>query len=596
MVLVRLPRLFLFGFSTVFLTMGTNIRQSLLLLTGENKDVFGDTFAPPPLPLSRQKEQKIRKRPAMLVTETDSIWRNNSISDIDLSPIVLEDYRLVFFPSPPSTLWKKLLRRMQGYHDWKTALPHDPKTNGLKYLRDFNISRANEIMSSPDFTRVIFVRDPKEKFYSMYQDTVQQKDGNFVLEKCCPEGRDCLSPVSPESFLNLTRTCRDQRWIPQQDRMEHKYWEYINFVGHWENVEEDARRLMEHLNVWNDFGISGWGPHGRYAVTTILNAVYQPRRRFSQMSKWYTKQLERYVEDAYERDYDNAKLGFKRTEIVHENDFIYKRDLTKWDAAPIVAEEFKLIFFTVPKVACTTWKQLFRRIQGVENWQSQDPKKFLPHNPERNNLTYLWDYDIETANRMMTSPSWTKAIFVRDPKERFLSAFLDKALRYPEFIKAKCCRKKGGCVQDFRTPAGFLALIQTCHNNHWSRQNYRIENKYWPYINFVGKFESQQEDAKQLLKKVGAWNEYGKSGWGASGELEIFQKASNTQNHATNSKSQAARWLTPELERRIELYYEVDYVNPKFGFVKSNLTGIERTENSSSLGQTMRDYFYKLVT
>jgi hypothetical protein len=175
---------------------------------------------------------------------------------------------------------------------------------------------------------------------------------------------------------------------------------------------------------------------------------------------------------------------------------------------------------------------------------------------------------------MLTSPNWTRAIFVRDPKERFLSAFMDKALQYPDFIRDKCCVRKKDCAEGAQNPMGFLDLIQTCHNDHWSPQHYRAEKKYWPYINFVGKFETQQEDARKLLQQIGAWDEYGKSGWGKTGDLQIFERSTNTQKHVTNSKSKASTWFTPELERRVELYYEVDYANPKFGFVKTNLTGV----------------------
>lgn len=195
---------------------------------------------------------------------------------------------------------------------------------------------------------------------------------------------------------------------------------------------------------------------------------------------------------------------------------------------------------------------------------------------------------------MMTSPDWTRAIFVRDPKERFLSAFMDKALQYPQFIRSKCCKETKDCDKGVKMPLGFLNLIQTCHNDHWSQQHYRVEQKFWPYINFVGNFETQQQDAKRLLQQIGAWDVYGKSGWGKSGDLEIFQKATNTQKHVTNSKSKASQWFTPELERMVETYYEVDYLNPKFNFVTTNLTGGNDSRERNA-GYLLKDVFQKLL-
>ena len=95
---------------------------------------------------------------------------------------------------------------------------------------------------------------------------------------------------------------------------------------------------------------------------------------------------------------DSASSKF----VVDEHDYIY--GFFDYDSAPIVVKEHKLIFFTIPKVACTTFKFLFRRMRGVKDWDNQDTEKGLPHNPSLNNLQYLWDFDIETANEMMTSP------------------------------------------------------------------------------------------------------------------------------------------------------------------------------------------------
>jgi hypothetical protein len=202
--------------------------------------------------------------------------------------------------------------------------------------------------------------------------------------------------------------------------------------------------------------------------------------------------------------------------IVNENDYIYSSSC--YDCAPIVVKEYKLLFFSVPKVACTTFKFLFRRIQGVKDWDNQDSDYGLPHNPKYNNLKYLSDYSLQEASEMMTNPEWTKAIFVRDPKERFLSAFLDKGLgNFGIFTTEVCCtdamqckidnydnntdleqvlvgkcqeeiwdsrRSQFGikwledrpcctlfkeCNERITTVEGFLSAIEECPNGHWSK-------------------------------------------------------------------------------------------------------------------------------
>lgn len=198
--------------------------------------------------------------------------------------------------------------------------------------------------------------------------------------------------------------------------------------------------------------------------------------------------------------------------LIHKDDYIYKRDLNLFDAAPIIMPEYKLVFFSIPKVACTTFKFLFRRMMGIKDWDNQDFKLILPHNPQYNNLKYLWDYDLEQANEMMTSPEWTRAIFVREPKQRLLSAFLDKAIgddgwhvlktcchealdckgiegkdvkdlvemchldawdsRHNKIVPQwnldiPCCKETKECREKFESFEGFLETIATCHDEHW---------------------------------------------------------------------------------------------------------------------------------
>ena len=41
------------------------------------------------------------------------------------------------------------------------------------------------------------------------------------------------------------------------------------------------------------------------------------------------------------------------------------------------------------------------------------------------------------CSHIMQAEDWTRAIFVRDPKERFLSAYLDKAVEEMLFVDSK---------------------------------------------------------------------------------------------------------------------------------------------------------------
>ena len=76
--------------------------------------------------------------------------------------------------------------------------------------------------------------------------------------------------------------------------------------------------------------------------------------------------------------------------------------------------------------------------------------------------------------------------------------------------------------------------------------------------------ETMFEDAEKLFKRVGAWDTYGKSGWGPDGDLRIFEaKAGGAgRGHATGARSKLQRYMTPALEKEVDEFYAKDYTIP----------------------------------
>lgn len=252
--------------------------------------------------------------------------------------------------------------------------------------------------------------------------------------------------------------------------------------------------------------------------------------------------------------------------LLEYSDSIYMRE--GWDQSPIVIERYKLIFFTSAKIACTVFKQLFRRMEGFEDWEVEEYDAMLPWNPETNGLKYLYDYDIETANSIMLSDEWTRVIFVREPKWRFLSAYIDKALNNRDYLAQKCCDwDYDTCVAQAKaSPNGFLDLMGVCDDAHWAPQAHRMEDKFWKHIDFVGHFESIEQDTKKFLVQIGAWEEFGATGYGPRKDLAIFQK--DFARHATDSGSHLNQYITPDVERRLDEFYRDDYAHPILNITK----------------------------
>ena len=244
---------------------------------------------------------------------------------------------------------------------------------------------------------------------------------------------------------------------------------------------------------------------------------------------------------------------------VEHDDYIFNNMI---DSSPFVVESHKLIFFPVPKVADTLWLMLLRRMMGSENWKSLDVDPL-------DGLVRLSDYSIEEATEMMNSPEYTRATFIRDPKDRFLSTFVDNVMSGDASIKQSCCPQGDDCLRKYRTISDFVTLIQTCDDNHWTPMSSWIDQKFIPTLNFVGHLETADTDARLLLEKIGAWESFGQSGWGEHGNEALFVSKDAltdvTASEISGSWDLMSKLLTPRIELILEQFYEVDYSIVEFG-------------------------------
>lgn len=261
------------------------------------------------------------------------------------------------------------------------------------------------------------------------------------------------------------------------------------------------------------------------------------------------------------------------------DDLVYN---TSRNTVPMVNEEFKVVFFQVAKAASSEWIRFFSRLSGSPQWCQKNI-----HHHETNGVKYLSDYSLEDAQRMMTDPEWTRAIFVRNPKTRLLSAFLDKAVEHSKLFATKYCKsfeRNGGdfddCVENHENFDFFLheITVKSWENVHWRPIYTRIDDKWWPYINYVANMENLSDDASHFLQSihstkdgVSAWDRIGKSGWSDNerdcntmGDKSFLAK--KDKKHQTNAGDKLRSYYTPELEEFVEKHYERDYNNEYFHF------------------------------
>jgi hypothetical protein len=219
-------------------------------------------------------------------------------------------------------------------------------------------------------------------------------------------------------------------------------------------------------------------------------------------------------------------------------------------------ERHKLVFFTVGKAGDNVWKKLFRRMMGHADWNTKHHTRGDPQK-KSGSLRVLADYNLSEATRFMTSSEFTRAIMVRDPKDRLVAAFSAGSK-----LRLACCVDYRYCLHQVSRKLNFSGffheLVTNCDQPAWRPQGQKMEPKYYPYINVVGRFENAAADARLLLERIGAWEEYGKSGWGKSGNESIFGSS-----HPPSTEYKYITFSPPalslDLERRIEELYSSDY-------------------------------------
>jgi len=261
--------------------------------------------------------------------------------------------------------------------------------------------------------------------------------------------------------------------------------------------------------------------------------------------------------------------------LVKSSDKIMQKG--EWEGSPIVLRKYKLVFWTIPKNSCEEFKRLFRRMEGYADWRTRynsprgyahdGPASTLPHDPSQNGLTYLYNLSAKEATTILNDETWIKALFWRDPMERFVSAYLDKIVKHPYYNTR--------LGWDFKL---FVSKVENGKRDvHWNPQCELYDcNKWMPIINFMGHIETAAEDTERLLRQIGAWEDFGANGWGVDKNMPIFQG----KKHATHTTGAHERmhefYADGKIRQRVKLLMATDLKQ----IIKA--THVHRQSDSSS--------------
>lgn len=298
--------------------------------------------------------------------------------------------------------------------------------------------------------------------------------------------------------------------------------------------------------------------------------------------------------------------------LVQINDYIYSNQ--DYDSSPIVIEKYKLVFFTISQVGDDIFRCFFRRMMMMI---SENTNNNNNHDHRDDNYNYidkcdrkqqqqqyddgiikrLSDYTIDEASYIMTSSEYTRAVFIRDPKIRTLSAWLNH-VRYSQSspnedggsndedidkdenedekestlyeyedktnvwsMSNHCCANDISCIEKITSNFdAFVYMIQECDEPYWRPQSRQMELKYMKYINFIGRYRTLEEDVERLLGRINALDIYEKLGYYKDNDnQEQQQRQSIFSTKEIITEETYTEYYSYNIERDVERLYQSDY-------------------------------------
>lgn len=248
-----------------------------------------------------------------------------------------------------------------------------------------------------------------------------------------------------------------------------------------------------------------------------------------------------------------------------------------------------LVFCGIPKCGITQWLQFLRFTLGAKDYQS------MPYFKEDARHFYLDTLAPNVRENMWNT--YTKAILIRNPAERLLSAYLEK-------IKSTKPAGKNSPFGSNDTFAEFVDILSMTNitkyrNNticytgiswftdpHWRPQAWSCGlSENMAKLDYVGTLDQAAHHTIAILEKVGLWESHGKhyrvsargskkgnaamtwpppltNNTDAVGFQQVVTKEGHdglTFQHSKGSKTKLDEYYTPELMRRVKELYWMDF-------------------------------------
>lgn len=182
-----------------------------------------------------------------------------------------------------------------------------------------------------------------------------------------------------------------------------------------------------------------------------------------------------------------------------------KSSMSKISSAPIISHKRKYIYVYVPKVACTTIREMLAKIDCI---------KYYPNWTQKNGRVLKTKFKRVRIDGISRHPDYYSFMFVRNPWDRLVSCYKEKVVRVrtlpnsPWVINGVYRPFQDMYNNDFRTMTftqfvSMVSKVPDAKSNGHFRSQYKFIGKYLTKLNFVGRFERFSEDLAVVKESLG---------------------------------------------------------------------------------------------
>lgn len=190
--------------------------------------------------------------------------------------IVSEPSKVIFCPTPKAanTNWKYLLRKWANVPDYTDLhASHNPFHSSFRYLCDYSATEALHLLTSPQYFRFLFVRDPYVRLLSAYMDKFRNTNPEYLRSEYrlflaqlyswrVARSIDIFKEPRPSFTMFVDEIAKHKpsemnaHWMPQSVFCGIGLIPY-DFIGRMEHLQRDVKHVFDRLNKSQEHFPSG---------------------------------------------------------------------------------------------------------------------------------------------------------------------------------------------------------------------------------------------------------------------------------------------------------------------------------------------------